>query len=267
MRMKSLILAGIFGLALAGASVASEYPEPIVAAQSAGFKIHGSFDAGDGMTGWAATGQDRGVVIYTTPSGKQALIGVMLDASGRNLTEGHLAQYVPKPDYSEAWAKLEAATIVSEGNRDSGNVVYVFMEPNCGYCHLFWEASRPYLETGKVEMRHILVSFLRETSAAKNAAILEAANPSALLAEHEATFQQGGIEGIASPKESTIAALEGNNGLMRELGLQGTPAIVFKNADGKVEILKGMPPAEQLPRIFNLPEQSVPAGVAEVLGQ
>jgi len=245
-------LSGLAGLALIGAAFAVDYPAPIVAAQSAGFKIHESFDAGDGMTGWATSGQDRDVIIYTTPSGTQALIGVMLDATGRNLTEGHLAQYVPKPDYTAAWARLASAAVVSEGNPVSGNVVYVFMEPNCGYCHRFWEASRPYVETGKVELRHIMVSFLHQSSASKNAAILEAANPAALLAEHEDAFQSGGIDGIAAPKEETIAALEHNNGLMRELGLQGTPAIVFRNADGQVEIVKGLPPPTQMPLIFNL---------------
>jgi thiol:disulfide interchange protein DsbG len=41
-------------------------------------------------------------------------------------------------------------------------------------------------------------------------------------------------------------------------GVNGTPAFVWKSADGKVQAKAGMPPLSELPAITSLPEQPEP---------
>ncbi|CAM5602480.1 hypothetical protein SSTU70S_03334 [Stutzerimonas stutzeri] len=51
---------------------------------------------------------------------------------------------------------------------------------------MFWKQARPWVESGKVQLRHIMVGMLRADSAGKSAALLSASKPEAALNEHEA---------------------------------------------------------------------------------
>src|SRR3546814_8987929 len=61
----------------------------------------------------------------------------------------------------------------------------MFSDPNCPYCNMFWKQARPWVESGKVQLRHIMVGMLRADSAGKSAALLSAKDPRAALNEHE----------------------------------------------------------------------------------
>src|SRR2546429_3515415 len=52
-------------------------------------------------------------------------------------------------------------------------------------CHKFWEAARPWVDAGKVQLRHILVGVIRDDSPAKAAAILQAPDRAAALMEQD----------------------------------------------------------------------------------
>lgn len=258
--MSRILAAGAAALLLGGAATAAPEPLPPVLDNltAQGLAVVKRFEAPGGLTGYVvdAGGQHR--IIYVTADGKHALLGALLDDQGRNLTLAHQRDHVPAPDYAAAWQALEDARWVAVGAEEPETVVYVLADPHCPYCHAFWEASRAYWDAG-LQARWIMVSYLRADGPAKAAAILEADDPAAALMRHQERFRQGGIEPAAKPEAATLKAIETNTGLMREFGITGTPAILFKGEDGEVQLVQGMPKLDALPEIFQLPRQEVDA--------
>lgn len=152
------------------------------------------------------------------------------------------------------WSELEKTEWIALGAEDPERVVYAFTDPNCPYCHLLWRASKPYYDEG-LQVRHVLVGYLKPSSPAKAAAILDAANPAEALREHEESHASGGIEPAGSPSGEAEETLADNRSLMGRLGLRGTPGLIFRNGDGGVRKVAGMPQLGQLPQILRLPEQ------------
>jgi thiol:disulfide interchange protein DsbG len=125
-------------------------------------------------------------------------------------------------------------------------VVYQITDANCPWCHRFWLAARPWVDSGKVQVRHLFVGVIRADSAAKAAAILEAKDPSAMLAKNERTFDEGGVAPVKTISAASLRALEVNYKLMADLGFRGTPGLVYRGKDGSVQMLGGFPKGEQL---------------------
>lgn len=223
-------------LSLAGAAQAADYPPAIQALIDQGLRIEAQFQAPSGLTGYAARVQDRPMAFYLTPDGKHVLIGSMLDAQGNNLTPMQLQQYLPEPEYGQAWPLLEQATWIREGGAGAKRIVYVFTDPNCPYCKAFWEASQSYLGPD-VQVRHILVGVLTPTSIGKAAAILAAPDPARALADHETH----GSQPLKDIPPRIRQQIEANNRLMQQLGAHATPAIFYKDPQGKVRRVLGLP--------------------------
>ncbi|MEG2802855.1 MAG: thiol:disulfide interchange protein DsbG [Stenotrophomonas sp.] len=81
--------------------------------------------------------------------------------------------------------QLEAASWILDGSKNAPKVVYVFTDANCPYRHHFWQAARPWVESGKVQLRRIMVGVIRKDTAGKAAAIMTAPGPSAVLRQNE----------------------------------------------------------------------------------
>ncbi|SFC92857.1 Thioredoxin-like domain-containing protein [Thiohalospira halophila DSM 15071] len=157
----------------------------------------------------------------------------------------------------ETWSLLEEkAHWVATGAEDPERIIYVFSDPNCPYCHDLWKATRPYYQEG-LQVRHILVGILRPSSPGKAAAILGADDPARTLNEHERNYEDGGIEPADNPDPEARSQLETNRQLMQELGARATPTLFYRDGDGSVQRIAGMPPLEALPDILRLPEQPI----------
>ena len=229
-------------------------PAALQALQKEGVEVVQQFDAPAGLHGYIVNAGGQSHAVYVTGDGNHVMVGALLDAKGRNLTETHLEKFAPKPDLSHAWPLLEDARWVADGAKDPKSVVYVLADPYCPYCRAFALAAQPYEEIG-LQVRWIWVSYLRADGPSRAAAILEAEDPAAAMERHEQMFAQGGIEPAKSAKPETLAAVRSNTDLMRTLGVNGTPAIFFKNKEGDVQVVQGMPKLSVLPQIFDLPEQ------------
>lgn len=101
-----------------------------------------------------------------------------------------------------------------------------------------------------MQIRQILVGVIREDSANKAAAILGAASPEKALQENERNFARGGIRGLTKVPAEAEARLRDNELAMLELGFQGTPGIVFKDAAGTVQTRSGLPQGEDLQEVL-----------------
>lgn len=225
-------------------------PEVIKAVQAQGLEVFGEFQAPGGLRGFAGLAGQRPMAVYVTPDGEHAVVGMLVDARGKDVGDAHLQRLVAEPVSQRTWAQLEKSHWVGDGRDDAQRIIYTFSDPNCPFCNRFWQAARPWVEAGKVQLRHVLVGVIREDSANKAAAILTAASPGDMLARNERAYATGGIPGSAAVPPEVRAKLDANERLMVELGFQGTPGILFRDAKGLVQRRSGMPSASDLPTVL-----------------
>jgi thiol:disulfide interchange protein DsbG len=112
----------------------------------------------------------------------------------------------------------------------SANTVYVLFDPQCPHCGRLWEASVPL--HGKAKFVWMPVAFINAKSAPQGAALLAAANPAALMAEHETSLLAGGggIAASASVPADIEQAIKNNTTLLNSLGVESVPYLVAKNS-------------------------------------
>ncbi len=216
-------------LAAAGSHAqGSDRPAVLKALEARGLRVVEEFKVGGDLRAFAGVAGDQPVAIYVTRDGN-AIVGARLDAEGKPLDEAKLEALVSKPMGDQAWAQLEKSTWVLDGKKDAPRIIYTFSDANCPYCHKFWEAARPWVDSGKVQLRHVLVGVIRQDSPAKAAAILGAADPSAALLENEHKFNAGGITPAKSVPDNIGKMLDDNQALMVSLGFRGTSGIVVRD--------------------------------------
>ncbi|HEX9570808.1 MAG TPA: disulfide isomerase, partial [Burkholderiales bacterium] len=152
-------------------------------------------------------------------------------------------------------------------------VLYAFFDPNCTPCHFVWKALQAYERAG-LQVRWVPVAYQKENSAARAHAVMQASDRAAALRElmqareHEVARRKnetrdradrsvGGVTPVADLPSAFVTQLEANLQLMKRFGAPGTPLLVWKDADGKVQLKIGMPRLSQLPAITGLPEQRI----------
>ena len=226
-----------------------DVPPPLRLAVETGLKIVTSFPAKDGLTGWVLSrGPGQNMVVYSPAGGDVVIAGNMLDAQGHNLSMEYLKQYGPKTDFNKYWPDLVKAKGFTSGPvaKDAKGALYVFEDPNCPYCHLVWQSLQP-LQAKGLTVHWVPVAFEAPDSANKAAAILSARNPEQANDEWQKQFRQPDAK-LSNFKVSPEmdASLKANLKLMAELGLNGTPGLVWKDASGKVHSQDGLPNLAQL---------------------
>lgn len=252
----AIALAGLFSLTAGAASPAPAVddarPALVDTLAKGGVTVAAKFDAGSGLTGWVmSAGPGQNMAMFTTEDGKRALVGNLLDENGVNLTTKFMDQYAPKIDYEKRFADVEKSAYVIEGakqKKDIKQILYVFKDANCGYCHQIWNNLQPYMDGG-LQVRWIPVAFLARDSANKAAALMTAKDPEATLRQLHAEW---GSESSLSSTEVSLDVkkkLDANKILMESLGIQGTPAMLYKDKDGKVQFKDGSPSPAELQRI------------------
>lgn len=238
---------GATALATSACSRADSGDRPPVldALEASGLSIVEEFPADDGLRGFAAVAGQQPIAVYVTAGG-DAIVGTRVDRNGNESDAMRLQELVAKPMGDRIWSQLESSDWVLDGSADAPRVVYTFSDPNCPFCNRLWEAARPWVDAGKVQLRHVMVGVIKQDSANKVATILAADDPGARLAENERRFAQGGVPAAPSVPADVRGILESNHLLMMELGFRGTPALVFRDDDGTVQRRGGMPQGSDL---------------------
>jgi thiol:disulfide interchange protein DsbG len=156
------------------------------------------------------------------------------------------------------FAQLEKADAVVEGAPDSRHLLYVFFDANCYYCHLTWKALQPYEAVG-LQARWVPVAYQQPSSVGRAAAIMESTDRVAALRLNETGYDRAHFDGAIAPlpkaSPARIRSLEANTKLMRAFGAPGTPAVVWKDAQGNVRFRAGVPRLSELPAMTGLPAQ------------
>lgn len=225
-------------------------PAPIEALEKQGFEIKGEFKAPGELQGYAMQYQGQGTTVYLTPDKQHAIMGNLVDAAGKNLSDAEVEKFVYAPMAKEMWQNLEKHRWIAAGNAKAPRIVYVFADPYCPYCTQFWEQAQPWLKSGKVQLRVLLVGMLRPDSGQKAAAILMSKDPAKTLADYENSKGKLALQKPEKIDPAIGEALKDNLTLMDDLGGNATPSIYYLNAEGRLQQHQGMPDAETLNTIL-----------------
>ena len=111
-------------------------------------------------------------------------------------------------------------------------------DPMCPYCHQQYDAFQEAIESGHLQIRHLIVSVLGDQSERAAHAITSSKSPADAYEQHHAQFDDGGISSSA-PSYEQKQILEERNKTMNELGVGGTPAIFYQAKDGQFHKIGG----------------------------
>ena len=189
---------------------------------------------------------------------------MLIAAGALAMSAGAMAANAPEPTWlpATAAASLQNASAIVEGANGSNvkSTLYVFMDPNCIYCHLVWKALQPYEAVG-LQVHWIPMGFLKPDSAGKAAALLEAKDGAALLKELETHYSEkdesGGIAPLAHIPATDKNKLDNNIKLFQDLGFDGTPTLIYQGSGGRWANVSGLPKLSDLPGMLNLPAQPI----------
>ncbi|MEH6354598.1 MAG: thiol:disulfide interchange protein DsbG [Marinobacter sp.] len=252
-RWQPLLVSALAAATLGASGIAfaqENYPPAVQLLIDRGVSIADNFEAPGGMTGYAGDMQGRPVAFYLTPDGDHIIVGPMLNANGDNLTEPKIQELVQGPLNQKAWAQMGDSAWVLDGSAGAPVIVYTFTDPNCPYCHRFRQAAEPWIDAGKVQLRHVMVGILREDSLSKAATILGADDPQAALRDNQQNYNNGGIEVDRELVSANNKRITANNRLMGELGLSATPSTYYKDENGQIQMQQGLPRPEDMPAVM-----------------
>lgn len=244
------------GMLVQTCALAQDRPAPLRALEKQGFTVVGTFPSPGGLTAWAGYMEQQPVALYVTPDGKHVIAGTLLDAKGKDVNHGVLEKTVGKLMTEKVWSQLQNSHWVADGSDKAPRTVYVFTDPNCPYCNKFWSNARPWVDAGKVQLRHVIVGVVTPTSHGKAAALLASKNPAATLAAYERGQTASTAKGLAAGRPRPLsdegikplspippavqAQLDANEKIMADLGLRATPAVAWRDAKGTVQIRTGV---------------------------
>ena len=104
-------------------------------------------------------------------------------------------------------------------------MVYVFSDPNCPYCYKFWQAARPWVESGKVQLRHIQVGVIREESRGQVVTLLMSKNPAAVFNDMNKNKGKKQLKKMEKIPAEIAAKIDANQALMGKYGFFSTPSM------------------------------------------
>lgn len=151
-----------------------------------------------------------------------------LGGCSRKDPQAEAAAAAPKrtPSVEIVAAEAKGFTV---GAMMAANPVYVFFDPQCPHCGRLWQASLPLQRQARFVW--IPVSLLNASSGPQGATLLASSDPAKSMTEHETSMlaNGGGISATKAPPDM-LAAVKKNTELFNNLGLEGVPFLIAKNA-------------------------------------
>lgn len=193
----------------------------------------------------------KGQIVWTTPDGKALIPGPVLNAHGADLTQVYMnkERLLPTPMpakivYEEA-ANPKFADSFVVGNPGAPEIVAI-VDPNCIFCHVFYQEIMPAVAGGKVRVRFVMAGFLKPTSRTKAAAILSSKDPAKAYALDEKGFdtqsEEGGIAPDENPSGQVVQDVARNTAYLASTGQVATPTIVYQAKSGRYHLVHGLDP-------------------------
>ncbi|MEG0481517.1 MAG: thiol:disulfide interchange protein DsbG [Acinetobacter sp.] len=208
-----------------------------------GYTFVKQIDAPEGLIGWTGYKDEYPSTVFIAKDQKYYLVGDLFDQSGKNLTEQAINTHVKNAVLDEIWKSLEKSTWIQDGQNSAERIIYVFNDPNCSYCHTFWKQARPFVNSGKVQLRHIMVGIIRPSSKGQAATILGSSDPAKFFTEYNSANGKSKLKEMQTNtiSKDLLDKLNSNEKLMDKYGFYATPALIWKDSKGEVQSQQGVP--------------------------
>ena len=215
-----------------------------------------SFPAVDGMTGFVIQSNQGGGssgILYADAKGQYLFAGSIINAQGQDLTQQYTNQYINSKIAGPAYAQAITLNYFTSGSDSAPHKAIIIIDPNCIFCHNLYQEIEPLIDAGQLQVRWLPVAFRDPSSPGKAAAMLNAGSDAAadkLLAENEANFNTQTESGSLTPlqpdsKNATVTAafdkVAQNTQFFSKAGFNGTPTILYKEKNGKIGMIPGLP--------------------------
>ncbi|QQG36434.1 MAG: thioredoxin fold domain-containing protein [Micavibrio aeruginosavorus] len=221
-----------------------------------------------GLDSWIAIQNGQEQYFYVTPDREYVLLGLLFDKTGKMITlqqvsalqkqgdsvldilqaeakpetesvtknlagEKEIANKILKSPAEQLFTDVESANWVRLG-QEAAPAIYMFIDPQCPYCHEFMKTLRPDIEGGKIQIRMIPVGFKDDTRA-------QAALLLAIPSPQERWFRHldGDAEALPVTPGINEQGVERNMSIMQSWKLNVTPLSLYRAKDGTVKIVQG----------------------------
>ncbi len=182
-------------------------------------------------------------ILYADRAGRYLVSGAVITADGKNLAEKDYAKYVQPHAAVKAFKTIANTAWIEQGKADAPHKLYAVIDPNCIFCHRFYQAIEPMIKSGQIAVRWIVIGLIKPSSAAKARAIFAANEPLAALAENEAKFkesiEEGGIKPLTTANMIADGKLARNMTFARANAIAQTPTLYFKTKAGVLSMDRG----------------------------
>jgi thiol:disulfide interchange protein DsbG len=195
-------------------------------------------------------------VFYITPDKERVIPGVMWDAAGKDLTREQVANVpgaIPtvvvgdvasaKTDAKPGASSVSALPLVQKANYGTvGSALaphlWMLIDPQCVYSVRAYQMLHPFVEAGRVQLSVIPLSVLdyEDKGQSTKSALALLSKPGEQLV---ASWQAGNVNDPPIP--AAAARLQANMAIAQAIGLQGTPTLIWKKADGTEGRIDGVP--------------------------
>lgn len=235
--IKHALCLGLVGTAFLSTAASANIKKQL---EKEGFVFVKQIPAPTGMTGWVGHEEQFSNTVFISNDQKYYIKGDLHDAKGENVSQAHIEKYMKKAILDDVWKSLESSTWIQDGQKDAPRIVYVFSDPNCPYCHKFWEVARPWVKSGKVQLRHIQVGIIREESRAQVATLLMSKNPQAVFNDINLNKGKKRLKKATTIPANIAEKIDFNQSLMGKYGFFSTPSMVWLDSKGQFKSAQGM---------------------------
>lgn len=262
----SLPLAGVAATksstkAVAGSAAATKLVNKLLSGQGT---IQQTFSASDGLIGFVVqSNQGNNGIVYADSKGQYMFVGSIINAQGQDMTQLYTNQYINSKIAGPAYQQAANTTYFADGSDKAPHKAYVIFDPNCIFCHQLYQQMKPLIDNGQLQIRWIPVAFRDPSSPGKAAAMLNAdsdAAASKLLDQNEAGFNDQTESGALTPLApnsndpavtAAFSKVTQNTAYFSKFAFQGTPTILYKQSDGKVMMVPGLPRGQAFQDMVN----------------
>jgi protein-disulfide isomerase len=192
-------------------------------------------------------------VLYVTPDGRSTIAGVMWDATGKNLTrdqvskiDGAVPTMVVEKEGSktlEVAAKADALlgvehTAFGANGDPAAPRLWMIVDPYCSYSVRAFDELKPYVAAGRIQLAIVPISILDYETNGQSTPAAES-----LLSRDPARMAEAwDHQSFRAPaSQEAPALLQKNNRIAEEIGLKGTPTLVWRKSDGTAGEIDGIP--------------------------
>jgi len=202
----------------------------------------------------ANSSEGQSSILYVDKDGKYIFSGALITPDGQNQTQADGKKYVGSKIAENAYKEVNKTAWIQDGNKDAKHMIYVVADPNCIFCHKFFQQTRSAVKNGDLSIRWIWVGFLKPDSKDLAQAILAAKDPIKAINTNENNFddkaEQGGLKPLKNPSKTVTKKFKQNMAFMNKYQFPGTPVILYKDQKGQAQASFGLPTKEELTDIL-----------------